>query len=145
MVPQSSFPCCAICCSLKLDNEQSLLFSKVRRASQKRFHLALRMEFKEWVRLLFMRFTSTVLRGVLTSIFFPWLFLTRAMDFTEKQGLLVVQSDMLDVLKTGMFQLLVAAIFICNATKCPKHYWIRLASTWIIFLTVTILSLLTSE
>lgn len=57
-----------------------------------------------------MRFTSTVLRGVLTSIFFPWLFLTRAMDFTEKQGLLIVQSDMLDVLKTGMFQLLVAAI-----------------------------------
>lgn len=44
------------------------------------------------------------------------------MDFTEKQGLLVVQSDMLDVFKIGMFQLLVAAIFIFNATKCPKHY-----------------------
>ena len=145
MVPQSSFPCCAICCSLKLDNEQSLLFSKVRRASRKRFHLALRMEFKEWGAYFLCALLPRFCVACWHLFFFPWLFLTRAMDFTEKQGLLVVQSDMLDVLKTGMFQLLVATIFICNATKCPKHYWIRLASTWIIFLTVTILSLLTSE
>lgn len=78
---------------LREEYEESLLFGKARRAvkkCEKIFDFTLKV-------LLFMRFTSRVLRGALTSNFFRLFFWTPATDYVKSEELLVILMSTMSV------------------------------------------------